>query len=107
MIFLYDNETISDRPLKKFLNSSKLTTTDKETFKQNSHILLVPNSKLFLLTIPLVHGQKECEIEDLFTQGTLDTVIDGRHFSRNDKYDSGQFYGKDTFSKYCLANYKK
>lgn len=107
VIFLYDNETVSDRPLKKFLSSSKLAPVDKDTFRQDSHILLVPDSKLFLLTIPLAHGQKECEIEDLFTQETLDTEIDGRHFSRNDKYDSAKFYGKDVFAKYCLANYRK
>lgn len=104
VVFLYDNETVSDRPLKVFLkkagrniNSTRLQT---DLFAQ-----VVPESNLYLLTPPLVNGNAECEIEDLFDEKTLTHTIKGLSFSRDEHYDTEKNYGKDIFSKFVLANY--
>lgn len=106
VIFLYDNETTSDRPLKQFLKYIKLDENRRKLLQRDLSIRLVEGSKLYLVTVPLVCGKAECEIEDLFTQETLDTELGGRHFTREDSYDKSAFYGKDTFSKYIYSNYE-
>ena len=106
VIFLYDNETVSDRPLKEFLRYIKLDKERRTTLQNDLSIPLVEESKLYLLTIPLIGGKNECEIEDLLAQETLDIELDGKHFSREDSYDKSKFYGKDTFSKYIYRNYQ-
>lgn len=105
VIFLYDNETVSDRPLKQFLRYVKLDEGCKHALQRDLSIPLVAGSKLHLLTTPLIGGKAECEIEDLFTQETLDTELDGKHFSREESYDENAFYGKDIFSRYVYSNY--
>ena len=106
VIFLYDNETISKRPLNTFLNEENRFTSQKEELKEHLSLKLLPDSKLFLLTNPLVDGKQECEIEDLFTPELLDLVIDGKSFSRNDKINKKTHYGKEEFSQYVLSNYQ-
>lgn len=106
VILLFDNETKTDRPLKKFLKNTNLSEDDKTRFKKDLYIQLVPNSKLFLLTNPLVSGKAECEIEDLFPQDVLAHKIDGKTFTREDRYDIQKYYGKEIFSKYVSRNYK-
>ena len=66
----------------------------------------MPDSKLFLLTNPLMPGKAECEIEDLFTADLLNLVLGGKTFSRKDKPDKDKHYGKEIFSEYVLANYQ-
>ena len=108
VIFLYDNELISDRPLKKFLNEDVHATTEqKDMLKTKLHIQLLPNSKLFVVTPPLVGDKKECEIEDLFTATLLNISLEGKHFSRKDKFDTSKYFGKEIFSQYVLENYQK
>ena len=107
VIFLYDNETVSDRPLKKFLNSAKTRSpVDTARLQADLHVQLIPKGNLHLMTNPLINGKPECEIEDLFDANTLAHQINGRSFTRDDKYDPKLFYGKDEFSKYVFANYK-
>lgn len=106
VILLFDNETKSDRPLKKFLRNTGLSEEDKTRFKEDLYLQLVPNSKLFLLTNPLVPGKAECAIEDLFPQDVLAHQIGGKTFSREEGYDIKKHYGKEIFSKYVIHNYK-
>lgn len=104
VVFLYDNETESDRPLKTFLKKEG-RATDQARLQADLYVQLVPQSNLYLLTNPLVNGKAECEIEDLFDAKTLGHMINGRSFSRDDDYDKEKAYGKDLFSKYILANF--
>ncbi|PAK34473.1 RNA-dependent DNA polymerase, partial [Peribacillus simplex] len=60
---------------------------------------------LYLLTVPLIDGKSECDIEDLFENITLLHEINGREFTKKDKYDVSKYYGKEMFSKYILDNY--
>ena len=107
VILLFDNETETKRPLKEFLKNTDLSDDDKQRFKSSLYIQLVPDSKLFLLTNPLVSGRTECEIEDLFPQDVLEHKIDGRTFTREGTYDTKKYYGKEIFSKYVSEHYKK
>lgn len=105
VILLYDNETESKRPLKGFLSFSKLDR-DKELIQRLKDKLYVRlhNTNLFLMTNPLVDGKKECEIEDLFSQKTLEHKINGKSFARENT-DSKKYYGKEDFSQYVISNY--
>lgn len=107
VILLYDNETESKRPLKSFLSEDAgITEAQKEDLKKNLLFNLLPDSKLFLLTNPLMPGKAECEIEDLFTADLLNLVLGGKTFSRKDRPDKDKHYGKEIFSEYVLANYQ-
>lgn len=82
---MYDNEQETKRPLRAFINSANLSETQKNEFNKQNYTLVDSYSSLYLATVPLPAGKKECEIEDLFTQETLDMKIDGRSLSRKDE----------------------
>lgn len=106
VILLFDNETESDRPLQVFLKENSIGEKGKADLIANLYLRLLPNSKLFLLTNPLVNGKKECEIEDLFPAELLALELGGKKFCRKDKFDKTKYYGKKIFSQYVLENYQ-
>ena len=106
VIFLFDNEAYSNRPLKKFIDAAKLKDDQKDKLKTKLYARLIDNSKLFIVTTPLHSGKPESEIEDLFTETTRNTIIGGKHFSTNDQYDTSIFYGKKVFSEFVYDNFK-
>ena len=59
------------------------------------------------MTIPLVEGKDECEIEDLLPSEILKQKIDGKDFDRTEKKDNKEYYGKDKLSEKVLIQYKK
>ena len=61
------------------------------------------HENLYLATIPLVKGQKECEIEDLFSDEVLSHEIDGKYFDRKGK-DGEKSYSKQIFAYYIAQN---
>lgn len=102
VILIFDNEVkTSGKPLSKFANHIGMNSESKNALSTNLYINISDN--LYLLTNPIVNGQAESEIEDLFDSKTLSHVIDGRCFSRKDEKGC---YGKETFSKYVAGNYK-
>lgn len=110
VIFLLDNEigsTDAKKPLRKFVNAINVSNADKEVLKKNLQLHLIPKSKLYLVTNPLVKGKTECEIEDLFSDEVLATVIKGKTFCRSNGFDKEKHYGKQIFSKYVCKNYRK
>ena len=46
---------------------------------------------LYLVTNPIVNGKDECEIEDLFSESTLNTLIGAKSFSRNSKSENDKY----------------
>ena len=106
VFFLFDNELNSKRPLNAIVSAAKLDDTQKNDLKEKNHIMLNEDSKLSLLSVPLPSGKDECELEDLFDEKTLSTVIDGRTFSRKDE-DIKKYYNKNIFSKYVYKNYRQ
>lgn len=107
IILLYDNELNSERPLKKFLGEDVHASADqKAALKSNLHLRLIPDSKLFVVTPPLVDGKEECEIEDLFADELLNLSLEGKTFCRKDKFDNSKYFGKEIFSQYVYENYQ-
>ena len=60
-----------------------------------------------MVTIPLVKGKTECEIEDLFDEKDIRIKIAGKSFSCSGNFDEKAHYGKDIFSKYVLSHYEE
>ena len=97
VILLFDNETVTKRPLKDFLNHINNKSGMYYRLWLNIH------ENLYLATIPLVKGQKECEIEDLFSDEVLSHEIDGKYFDRKGK-DGEKSYSKQIFASYIAQN---
>ena len=98
VLLVFDNEQITDRPLKQFLKY----TGNKNILNSQYWGQLVSN--LYLVTCPLVNGKSECEIEDLFPAEVLAHEIGGKKFDRKST-DNTRYYGKAIFSKYVTSNY--
>lgn len=105
VILMFDNEIKSGKrkPIGDFLNHAKIDDAKVELLKSEYKINVIDN--LYLLTVPLIGGKSECDIEDLFDKTTLSRKINGKEFTKKDNYDTSKYYGKDIFSKYILDNY--
>lgn len=102
VILIFDNEG-KNKPLGLFLNHAGLDGKKREILDSRYMVDLIDN--LYLLTVPLIDGKSECDIEDLIEDITLSYEISGRKFTKEAKYDTSKYYGKDMFSKYILNNY--
>lgn len=100
VILIFDNEQNTDRPLKKFKKDAKIQDVNIKNWINIS-------GNLYLVTNPIVNGKDECEIEDLFSESTLNTLIGGKSFSRNSKSENDKYYGKAIFADYVMKNYQK
>lgn len=98
VILIFDNEQISDKPLKNFKSHIK-TRKDLNLSDQ-----IIGN--LFMTTNPLVKGLKNCEIEDLFDDSVLSLKISGKDFSGEKDFDTSEHYGKVILASYISNNYK-
>lgn len=106
VILLFDNETITDRPLKDFLNHIKIKPEERQEFINKLAVSLIKDEKLYLMTIPLPNGKDECEMEDLFPKHVLNHEISGKKFCRDSKHDTETTYGKKIFAEYVFSNYE-
>ena len=91
--------------MKKFVKYCQLSEDNLNILRNKLYLKLVPNSKLYLLTNPLVSGKNECEIESLFPKEVLNHKLDNRTLCLKDKYDIKKYYGKEIFSNYISSNY--
>ena len=79
----------------------------KDDIKRNNYSHVLKDSNLHLVTHQLREGEKEGEIESLFTKDTLSTELGGKRFNPIEKtFDKSKHYGKDIFSKYVLSHYE-
>ena len=68
---------------------------------------MLNSANIYLVTNTILEsGSKEAEIEHLFSKEVLETKIDGKPLSLSGDYDKAKYYGKVTFSKYIMNNYK-
>lgn len=105
VIMLYDNELQQKtKPVAKFC---KVNMSDDQIKKLKKEEYVLLNSNLYLMVTPLQKGKSISDIEDLFHSELLKTKLDGKIFTKNDKYDTKIYYGKDRFSKYVMKNYAK
>lgn len=100
VILLFDNETITkDKPLKQFIAHAKLTKEQENEFLEKLYLQLIPESNLYLVTLPLPQNKKECEIEDLYDDSAF-PIIEGKHFDRKAGSEDEEHYGKEVFAHY-------
>lgn len=117
VFLLFDHEMKNQKPLRKFLNSlgfkvegSKLFSKNNmpvDSFNVNDYFWLDGN--FYLLTLPRPFGKEkleEWEIEQLFTDETLNHKIKGRSFRLAHDKNDGPFYDKYSFAKYIVRNYE-
>lgn len=116
VFLLFDHEMKNQKPLRKFLNSlgfkvegSKLFSKNNmsvDSFNVNDYFWLDGN--FYLLTLPRPFGKEkleEWEIEQLFTDETLNHKIKGRSFRLAPNKNDGSFYDKYSFANYVNQNY--
>lgn len=106
VIFIFDNEMKSDKPLKKFLQKQGVTDEKRRQLVARLYIQIMDGMNLFLVTNPLANGNEESAIETLFSEEVLLHEIDGKKFSLENDYDTATYYGKELFSKYIETNYE-
>jgi RNA-directed DNA polymerase len=106
VILMFDNEIKSGnkKPIGNFILHAKLDKNNKKGILEDKYMVNIIDN-LYLLTVPLIDGKPECDIEDLFEKDTLSHKINGREFCKKDKYDHSKYYGKEIFSMYILDNY--
>lgn len=107
-ILIYDNEVKSDKdkPIKKSAAYKSLSEKEKEQFFNELRTEGIKSSNLYLVTNPLVENLEECEIEDLFDNVVLHTLINERTFDRKVEKGDEKHYGKNDFAKYVVENYQ-
>lgn len=107
VVLVFDNEIDNkSKPLYKFANHVRLSEEQKSQLSKDLFVSLIPNGNLFLLTNPLNNGDKEAEIESMFSFETRSVVLGGKTLSLASDFDVNKHYGKDHFSNYVLANYE-
>lgn len=80
-ILIFDNEISNNvKPVSKIIKYIKLKEDSRVMLTEKSYLNL--EDSLYLLMNPLVKNKKECEIEDLFDEATLNHEINGKKFSR-------------------------
>ena len=104
VIFVFDNELkTKDKPLNTFNKCNNLSLNN---FEKGGIKKIIDNGKLYLTTHQLMNNKEESEIEDLFKPNVLAIEINGKKFSRDSKFDTDKYYGKDHFAQYITANYE-
>ena len=100
IFILFDNEQNKNgKPLQKIKQNIGI----KDKIVGSRQI----EGNLYILTNPLVKGLAECEIEDLFDDAVLNVELNNKLFSREDKFDNKEFFGKKFFADYINRNYRK
>lgn len=100
VILLFDNEQVTDKPLRKFLNHLGIKG------KMNQDLMNL-TANLYLQTIPLINDFDKCEIEDLYSKEILNIIIKGKKFEKIVEKDKEDTFSKDLFSKYILEHYQE
>ena len=125
LIYLFDNETMKDKPLRKFINSLKVN--DKEEIKKEmrTKFFYELEQNKYLVACNLIDSEKKCElkdnknkkcekcelkckfereIEDLFKEFPK---LKGKTFDKNAKPNDEKYYSKNELANYILKRYNE
>jgi hypothetical protein len=100
-IILFDNDSGGDpvchavrnaRPDKKMDRTAPFTHVTKN---------------LYAVPTPLIASQKSSKIEDFFDTATLGTILGGKTFIPENKFDEKKYYGKHIFADGVVAKHAK
>ncbi|CUL31606.1 hypothetical protein [Listeria monocytogenes] len=105
-ILIIDNEiSNNNKPVSKIIDYVKLSEDRRVILTEESYLNL--EGSLYLLMNPLVKNKKECEIEDLFDEATLNHEMNGKKFSREKNMDLNKYYSKERFSNFIYNEYRE
>ncbi|HAM1504335.1 TPA: RNA-directed DNA polymerase, partial [Listeria monocytogenes] len=105
-ILIFDNEiSNNNKPVSKIIDYVKLSEDRRVILTEESYLNI--EGSFYLLMNPLVKNKKECEIEDLFDQATLNHEINGKKFSREKNMDLNKYYSKERFSNFIYNEYRE
>ncbi|MDD3810010.1 MAG: retron Ec67 family RNA-directed DNA polymerase/endonuclease [Erysipelotrichaceae bacterium] len=102
VILLFDNEPQKNKPYCKFRQEAKL----KNSPPDNTNLSDKLEGNLYLLTVPMMQGKCESEMEDLFHDSVLEVKIGSKEFSRDPHADSSKYFGKTKFAEYVHKNFE-
>ena len=103
-ILLFDNEMGKNMPLKVATSLIKLKDEDLQNLQDNYFHKI--NELFYIFTNPNNTDTNNSEIEDLFTEETLNHTIEGKRFHRGSAFDDQKHYSKEIFSHYVSTNYE-
>lgn len=102
VIMVLDNDSGTRTIVRKM---AKMFGVTEDSIKKNSFTHIVHN--LYIVLTPLLPGDKDSCMEDLFDRAVLNTVINGQSFDKSNNYNKSTHYGKNDFSlKVIKANEK-
>ena len=114
VIMLFDNELgEKNRPISNFCRAY---VKDEQKAELQEKLYTLLESNLFLMMTPLQEGKELSDIEDLFPEKVLNIEIEGKKFTKEDKYDKKKNYGKINFDdfrplldkiKFIIMQYKE
>ncbi|MGO4763793.1 retron Ec67 family RNA-directed DNA polymerase/endonuclease [Cupriavidus sp. 2KB_3] len=100
VIILIDNDSGATRIYSAIATAMKV----KEVDGKAPYYFVRDN--LYVVPVPLRNG-KPTAIEDFFEKSVLDTLLNGKKFSRADKFDAGTQYGKHLFAEHVIKKGQK
>ncbi len=93
VIMILDNDSGTRTIVRKI---SKTLGVTEDSIKKNSFTHILHN--LYIVLTPLLPGDRDSCMEDLFDSSVLSAVIDGRSFDKSNNYNKNTHYGKNDFS---------
>jgi RNA-directed DNA polymerase len=100
-IILFDNDSGGD----PVCNAVRNARPDKKMDRTAPFTQVTKN--LYAVPTPLIANQKLSKIEDFFDTATLGTILGGKTFTPENKFDEKQHYGKHIFADGVVAQHAK
>lgn len=102
VIMVLDNDSGTRTIVRKI---SKIFAVTEDSIKKNSFTHIMHN--LYIVLTPLLPGDKDSCMEDLFDSSVLSTIINGRSFDKSNNYNKSTHYGKNDFSLKVIKDNEK
>lgn len=100
VIILIDNDSGASQIYSTIATATKVSGVDGKA----PYYFVRDN--LYVVPVPL-QGGKPTAIEDFFEKEVLNTLLNGKKFSRTDKFDAATQYGKHLFAEHVVKKGKK
>lgn len=96
VIILIDNDSGANQ----IYSTIRSATKSKDTIDGSQPYYFI-RENLYIVPVPILGG-KSTAIEDFFEKKVLDTQLNGKKFSRTDKFDAATQYGKHFFAEHVV-----
>lgn len=102
VIMVLDNDSGTRTIVRKI---ARIFAVTEGSIKKNSFTHIMHN--LYIVLTPLLPGDKDSCMEDLFDSSVLSTIINGRSFDKSNNYNKSTHYGKNDFSLKVIKDNEK